>query len=155
MGISQATVGNDLSIMRAILRAESGTDIAAAQEKELHRLDKLEREAWAAWDRSKKPAAKVKTTTEKVTDKKSGEEKELPVKVERSSSNRDGTPAFLSTINDCIAKRCKILGLDAPDKIDTSHTEYRVAGKTPEQVRAEIVETIAALLPDNTNKEGE
>ena len=146
------TVGGDIATMRTILRAESGVDILAAQEKELHRLDKLEREAWGGWERSKKPAAKVKTNTEKVIGK-DGKERELPVKVERSSSNRDGSVAFLAEINSCVARRCKILGLDAPDKLDTTHTEFRVAGKTPEQVRAEIISTIAGLLPDDTNKE--
>ena len=60
LGISQPTVSRDLQAICKQWRESSIRDFDAARERELQKLEVLEREAWAAWERSQQP---VESTT--------------------------------------------------------------------------------------------
>ena len=75
--------------------------------KELAKLDHLESEYWRAWERSQEEA-------ETFTDADKARGGGYTYKIER----RDGNPAFLSGVMDCIRKRCDILGVGAPKEQD-------------------------------------
>ena len=62
LGVSQTTVCHDLKAIRKQWRESSIRDFDAARERELCKLDLLEREAWAAWQRSQEPAESTKVT---------------------------------------------------------------------------------------------
>ena len=53
--IRQPMVSEDLAKIRQAWRESAIRDFDAARDLELARLDRIEREAWAAWERSKQP----------------------------------------------------------------------------------------------------
>ena len=56
LAISQPTVCQDLQAIRKQWRESAIRDFDAARELELQKLNRVEREAWAAWERSQQPA---------------------------------------------------------------------------------------------------
>lgn len=86
---------------------------------ELERIDKVEREYWEAWERSKR-----------------GQKKKISVRLNRTTMRGDssedteseefldtpGDPRFLEGVQKCIAMRTRILGLEESTKIEHSGT---------------------------------
>lgn len=102
LGISQPQVSYDLQVLKKQWLESGIMDINEAKARELSRLDRLEEMALEAWYDSREPK-------ETLTDADDRLGSTLTVKLEQ----RDGNPAFLSQIHDCIKKRCDILGLNA------------------------------------------
>ena len=101
LGIAQSTVSEDLQHVRQAWHDSAGGMIDEIREKELAKLDLLESEGWAAWERSKKPAQSAVVTGD-------GTGKQT----RKSMKNQNGDPRFLDQINKCIAQRRQLLGLD-------------------------------------------
>lgn len=80
---------------------------------ELARLDFVEQEAQEAWERSKKNREE---TTRRQSGASAGGEARLTAQVRTRAQT--GDPKFLAVILECRAAKRKILGLDAPVKID-------------------------------------
>lgn len=121
LGIDQATVSRDLVAVRAAWLASSVRDFDTAVAQELAKIDEIESEYWQAWERSKMP--KEATLTEKVE----GKDSRSRARVQRE--HRDGNPAYLDGVLKCIERRCKLLGLDAPERF-----VIRWEDLTPEQL---------------------
>ncbi len=109
LGLTQTNVSRDLDAIRQVWLANAVRDYGERQAEELAKCDRLEAEAWEAWERSKQPAET--TTAERVT--LDGTDR---TKAAKRTEGRDGNPTFLTVVERCIAKRCEILGLDAPKK---------------------------------------
>ena len=88
-GVHRQTIYVDLLHIQDEWRKTRIIDFDTASTRELMSLDRAEREAWDAWERSKK--ARVRGSA--------------------------GDPRYLATVIACIDRRCKLLGLDAPTKI--------------------------------------
>lgn len=105
-------VFNDLRKIRGMWLESAVRDFDTMRSQELAKVDKLEATYWEAWDRSlsefEKKSVKRKTL------ETGGQE----VSEEVAKEKRDGNPAFLAGVERCIERRCKILGLDAPAKIE-------------------------------------
>jgi hypothetical protein len=101
MEVSQPTICADLKAIRRDWRDSAIRDFDALRDRELQKLDLIEREAWGAWQRSQKPAQSAVVTGE-------GHEQ----KARKSMKHQYGDPRFLNLINNCIAQRRAILGLD-------------------------------------------
>ena len=106
LGVAQPTICQDLSCIRALWRESSIRDFDAAREEELQKLDLLEREAWAAWERSQQ----VQESPRVVQD---GSGKRAQKTVEHPV----GDLRYLEQVQKCIAARRALLGLDAPTRI--------------------------------------
>jgi hypothetical protein len=113
LGVPQTTVSLDLKIVRGQWQKAALDDFNALRLEELQKLDRLEREAWAAWERSQKPAQ----TAVVDCDPKKGTRK--------SVKNQHGNARFLQVVHDCIGSRRAILGIDAPRKLAPTDTEGR------------------------------
>lgn len=100
--VSQQQVSFDLKAVQAQWRDMPAAKIDELKNKELARIDQLERTYWEAWVDSKK--AKETTSTAKEGDR---------LKVGKRSEQRNGNPQYLAGVQWCITTRCKILGLDA------------------------------------------
>ena len=107
--VSPSQITRDLQVLQKEWRASAVTDLGEAKGKELAKLDELEREYWEAWERSKKPRERSRSG------RTEGEKAVISAFIE--TEQRDGNPAFLDGVMKCIAKRCDILGLDAPTSI--------------------------------------
>ena len=112
VGLSQGMISNDLKLIQNRWREETAFNLDEAKGKELARLDALEREYWAAWERSKNERTKKRQETDGKAKDGKPNVKKLSIQMEQ----RDGNPAFLDGVRNCIADRRKLLGLDAPTK---------------------------------------
>nr|UWG75085.1 MAG: hypothetical protein [Bacteriophage sp.] len=84
--------------------------------KELSKLDKIEAELWDAWERSKKRiVSKIR---------QSG------LKMERSETFA-GNPRYLDLVLSVQQRRAKLLGLDAPVKVDLPNVNVSVDSSGP------------------------
>ena len=92
--------------------------------RELQKLDYLERECWAAWGRSQKPAQSATVSGEG-----NGQQTRKSVK------NQIGDPRFLDQVAKCISQRRAITGLDAPLQVADATPPPT---ETPEERRAKL-----------------
>jgi len=113
--VSHKTIGRDIHTILDRWRQEMLHDVDQLKAAELARLNRLEREAWDAWDRS--CTFREKTLTEQKTFKETEELRE-----QQTREGLIGDPRYLATIQWCIAKRCEILGLNAPARVEQTVT---------------------------------
>lgn len=106
---TQPTISKDLKAIRTAWREGAVRDFDAAREQELDKIDHLERVYWQAWDRSCQD--KTRSRTKRRT---GGPAVQDEAGLEREQ--RDGNPAYLDGVQWCIERRCKLLGLDAPER---------------------------------------
>ena len=108
ISVDQSTVSRDLAVLQKEWIVSALVDIDAAKAQELAKVDRLEREYWSAWERSCEDA-------ETLRQEGSGEK---PSKIVKTSKGQAGDPRFLQGVQWCIERRCKIIGIDAPEKHD-------------------------------------
>ena len=111
LGLSQSQISRDLAKIQRRWRESSLVDINEAKQRELERIDVLEREYWQAWENSK--GEQQRSTASKMGDVNRAQ----IVKYESS-----GDPRFLAGVQWCVEQRCKILGLLAAVKQDINAT---------------------------------
>lgn len=125
LNCSVATICSDLKSLHHEWRESAAADINHKIALEIAKLDNVEATAWAAFEGSKE------TTT---------------VQTEKGMTvyNTAGDPRFLVIIQSCIDKRCKILGIDAPERVELSG---RGGGPIEYKERAELaVSSLASLI---------
>lgn len=124
LGISQQTVSLELKALHREWLASALIDVDRAKAKELAKVDRLEQEYWTAWERSCEDA---ETVTEKG---KGASGKDKPTEFEKTIQRKGqaGDPRFLQGLQWCIERRCKILGIDAPEKQEHSGSISLVYG---------------------------
>lgn len=108
------TVHNDIKLLLAEYKEQRIDELADAQRVELAKINEVEKTAWNAWERSKQRETQ---TDKSVVGENSRTE---------SGTTKEETPGdsrFLQIIMNCIDKRCKILGLDAPLTIQGTGTD--------------------------------
>jgi hypothetical protein len=127
--IAQSTISLDLRRIYAAWRESSVMDFNTRQIVELQKLDHLEREAWAAWERSQMPSQQARL--------KGGKPEQDAVRVVK---NQIGDPRFLEQVHKCIASRPALLGLDGPLRIEA--TQVAPPPMTTEERRAEFLAII-------------
>jgi len=113
VGLSEATVSRDLKALQQEWHESSLLDIDAAKARELARIDELERTYWQAWKRSCEDA---ETETARVVETAGGRRRVA----QKQTKCQAGDPRFLQGIQWCIERRCKVLGIDAPEKLEHS-----------------------------------
>jgi hypothetical protein len=106
IGRDQTTVSTHLAAIRQEWLDSSLRDFDEVKSQELAKLDKLEREYYGGWLRSQEDVVTVKDETS-----------ENPKTVVTTKSQA-GDSRFLDGVERCVARRCKILGFDAPSKTE-------------------------------------
>jgi hypothetical protein len=106
LGIAQSTVSSDLKMIQKQWRESAIRDFDLYRAIQLAKIDKLEREANAAWERSQKPLQEARVEGEPPDQRTS-----------KRIKNQYGDARFLDVIHKCIGTRCALLGLNAPTKI--------------------------------------
>lgn len=107
--VTQQTISNDLKAIREAWRKSAIMDMNEAKQKELARIDALEREYWLQYEESKKPR---QIASERISTNKH--------ETMKRAEQRTGDTRYLSGIQWCIEQRCKILGLNAPVQVEVS-----------------------------------
>ncbi len=105
--ISRSMVAYDLKAILELWKKQTVRDLDADKVQELEKLAELERTYWAAWDAS---LERMEATATERTEDHDGASTKATVKRE----SRYGNPAYLQGVMNCIQRRAKLLGLDAP-----------------------------------------
>jgi len=142
--ITRQTISRDIKTLQERWLESSLVDFNKAKARELAKIDELEITYWKAWRRSLEKRVIESGKTVQTTD---GEKSEARYREEQMLGN----PLYLQGIQWCIDRRCKLFGLDAPDKIQhTWHTQLP-AGYEPTEVQRQFAKLIAqaALQADD------
>ena len=146
--LSHVTIKADVDLILERWRETLLSDIDRLKSEELARINHLECEAWAAWERSKQDAERTLAEKRHATQ---GTTSVASVVKE----GQCGDPRYLQRVEWCIEKRCKILGLDAPAKVaqTTPDGESPWNPESPEQYEAHLRKVIlAGTLASPTGK---
>lgn len=100
LGISQSSVGLDLKRVRERWRAEAADKYETWLLEQLAKLDAIEQEAWAGWERSQQNSVTITNGPKGAT---------------TSTRNQAGDPRFLDMALSVIERRCRLLGFDLTD----------------------------------------
>lgn len=104
--LTQQMISYDLKAIQKAWLESSLRDFDEMRAEQLGKIDRLEREYWRGWERSCEDAETVR--------------KEGPAsgveKITKTEKGQAGDPRFLAGVERCIERRCKLLGLDAPEK---------------------------------------
>jgi len=114
LGVTQATVSDDLKAIREVWRASKIRDFDLNVSIELERLNLIEREMWEAWERSKKPSQSAALIGEGVTQ---------PAR--KTLKNQNGDPRYLTLALHCHQSRRALLALDPPKRAEATQEEGR------------------------------
>ena len=150
IGMSQATVSNDIAALHRDWLALALVDFNEAKAQELAKIDRLEREYWAAWERSCEDA---ETITEKARASR-GSDKPDSVEKTKQAKGQAGDPRFLAGVQWCIEQRCKILGIEAPKRIEAMLSKRRPEEFTNDELAAIAGIAIESVAID-TSRGGE
>ena len=132
LSVTRQQISYDIKELHRRWVKEQIINIDAAKARELARVDKLEREAWDAWERSQQDAETI--TTEKAVLAKGADADKRAKEVHRREG-QVGDPRFLSVIEWCIERRAKLLGLDAPTKQQSENLNIDMGQLTDDQLQ--------------------
>lgn len=138
LGVNQSTISKSLKAVREEWLKSTLVNFNEAISKELAKVDNLERVYWESWERSLTPF-KSKTVKAKGNPRT---EEELKASAEQTlkTEDRNGDPRYLQGVQWCIEKRCKLLGLDAPDRVQIDWRETLPDGIGPQDVTDQFSE---------------
>jgi hypothetical protein len=148
LSVTQQCVAKDVAALEREWLASAVVDIDAAKAKELARIDRLERVAWGAWRRSCRQKERATTRMERKMDEAAQRAKAITSK---ATEARDGNPEYLKRVEWCINKRCELLKLNPPQRLEHGGSADMPPIRTemqPELTRAQRFVRIAALLAD-------
>lgn len=109
LGVTQQQVCYDLKIVRQRWLESSLRDFDELKAQELAKIDDVEREFRAAWERSK--------NARQITSSKRKEGKDASTEAGIRKEEQVGDPRFMDGVLKCIHMRCELLGLNAAKKI--------------------------------------
>jgi DNA-binding CsgD family transcriptional regulator len=118
LGVSQQLISNDMKAVEKLWLERTNLAIIQQRALEVAKIDKMEAEAWEAWDKSKQPAIVEEVeydggTGEPVkTGRKVRPASSLPGKKKVRKTYRVGDPKFLDIIEHCVRLRIQIFRLD-------------------------------------------
>ena len=118
LNMTRQMVGYDLKAIQRRWWEDTSRNLDEDKARELAKLDELERTHWQAWEDSLE-----QVTTESSARTTSGRGNGHGSVTEQAAIRREGkqgNPAYLRGVMECIDRRCKILGLDAPAKQEIS-----------------------------------
>lgn len=147
LGIHKSTVSREYASILAEWRERCMADTSEIVARELAKLELIEKTAWEDYHHSR-------LDRERRESELSGDAKDSGKKVKLVREGRIADTKFLAIVLDCMERRAKLLGLDAPDR-----SEVAAIVATGQQVR--IVEdddwygNASRLLPDHSTPEAD
>lgn len=117
LGVSVATVRNDIKKIRYEYSMKRMEKLDMQRKIENLKLDAIEKEAWAAWQRS------IGKSRRTVTRKDGGGD---VIDETITEDELVGDPRFLTTIQSCMDRRIRLNGLDQPQELIISTMEQKL-----------------------------
>jgi hypothetical protein len=119
LGVTHQQISYDLQVIQREWQNKTTLALDAYKARELAKIDHTERCYWEAWERS---IEEFRSRTIKAKGIKADQKVQpKPEQAEQTiyTENRSGDPRFLYGVLKCIERRCKLLGLDAPARVET------------------------------------
>ena len=113
LDLSRQQIGYDLKAIQRRWREDTARDLDTDKSRELAKIDELERTYWQAWEDS---LEQVTTETSSLVNSAKDSRNRATIRRE----DKQGNPAYLRGVMECIDRRCKLLGLDSPQKLEHS-----------------------------------
>lgn len=152
LGMTRELVKYDLGVIQERWRKDTARNLDDDKARELARIDELERTYWHAWERSRQDKVSISEETEppdpaqvalaECRPDSLADAPRVTTKITTRREGQVGNPAYLTGVQWCIDRRCKLLGLDAPAKheiagkdggpIDTTDTRVELARRLAE-----------------------
>lgn len=154
LNLNISTVRRDLSIVEEKWTKAGVMNLNEMRLRELTRIDILEFEYWQEWQKSKEPLkSKTAKQTKRAGQGKNGkraegenEESAGLIDVESTAlvktEERLGNPAYLAGVERCIEKRCKLLGLNAPERTTNFNVDL---SKLSDDELADLIERLDSM----------
>lgn len=122
---------------------------------ELEKLDRLEFEAWTAWEASKTGKLRKKSRNSKKPNKLDAEvnEPEYYGYSEEATETSPGDPRFMDILLNIQQRRAKLLGFDAPARMDINTTNRNIDDKPQYNVQDIPNEMLFAIADQLQNAE--
>ncbi len=147
-----AAIARDLKVHHSTVQQQVDTHLRPAwraklrrgAEIELAKIDHLEAIAWERMDQVEQ-AEDRETVTKELT--KDGADAVLIKRMNMKLRRRNAT-GWVAAIEWCIEMRCKLLGHFAPTKVKVEEEGLRVAGKTIDEVDAEMMGRLMAKITE-------
>lgn len=140
LGISQPVVSRNLTRLRETWLALSLRDFDERKAEELAKINEVERNAWEQFEASKADSRESSQCTDA-----DGKPKETRNKRKTQTANA----RYLETVLDCIDRRVRLLGLDAPLKV--AKTDMAGRDLDPAERAARLMAAFTALTSRPAN----
>lgn len=144
LGVAQATISSDLKAIRQLWQDSAVRDFDVCREIEIQKLNRIEREAWAAWERSQKPAQSARF-----------DEGGLGGRSQKTVRNQYGDPRFLEIALRCNASRRALLGLDVQPAIVQNNLTIQLSSEERERHIAALLGELGTRLLPTSIQQGE
>lgn len=119
--------------------------------QELRKLDKMEQQAWKAWEASKTGKMRTKEKTNRgrpiKTDATDGDPEYYGYD-ETTVETSAGNPRFLDLLLNILQRRAKMLGFDAPIKVDIPGIKESINGDAPKYDVSAIPDDLLFAVAD-------
>ena len=119
LGMTRQMVGYDLKAIQRRWREDTSRNLDEDKARELAKLDELERTYWQGWEDSLEQVT-TETTSRAVAGGGAGGGVGVTERAAIRREGKQGNPTYLRGVIDCIDRRCKLLGLDSPQKLEHS-----------------------------------
>lgn len=115
--VSVGTINRDLQELNKKWVASADAAVDERKAKELAKLDALEAQAWESFFSSMKTVEKGQGKRKTPAQKRGAKPKESLSQFVKEIESA-GDPRFLNIVENCIERRCRIIGIDAPGKVE-------------------------------------
>jgi len=127
LGLSRDTVSHDLRRVKEEWQKGALFDMNVAKQREMAKIDEIEREAWMAYEKSKAPRD-ITTTRQRRRGKVNGSVENMQdqtTEANKRTEQRDPNPVFLQIALECSERRSKLQALYPPAeaRISTQFTQ--------------------------------
>lgn len=148
--IAHTQVYSDIKKMLITWKKEQFETIDKYVSVEVQKLDRIENEAWNAWEKSKSPLRKTKSRNSKKPNKLDAEvnEPDYYGYSEETIEETSGDPRFLDILLNCQQRRAKLLGFDAPSRVDYTDKNQPIDTDKPKYDIADVPADLLFNLAD-------
>lgn len=117
-GVTQQQISLDLKEIRRVWQRTMAEEFDRLKAEQLAKLDAVEAEAWRGWRRSTRQAVK---NTARLVRTPDGDRSET----RRDQEDQAGDPRFLQVALSTVERRCKLIGADAPTRLELTEEQLR------------------------------
>lgn len=152
--LSHQMINNDLQKVKNLWSKKTEKRVVMAKDEELFKIDLMEKEAWLAWEESKKEAVS-RSIKKKLKQQIAQVNPSLPLPEDNETrvetKAQTGNVQYMHIIQWCVERRLELLGIKQLLKFSITGEISKIGGgeKTLEELEKELAEIGRQLRPNN------